>query len=210
MQELKLEYNKKISPPYSNLQKDNMDLYQETKHTQPKSFDDEGTRVDGQIPILSSINASEEIRYRLIYDNSFNDDDIEKENNVAGRAFVRGISLDITRMEQFVQHAKELMQNINQGGELVFNGKNIHLWKYCYIEEREVPINRQNCSGGAVNGPKKIHLGFRIYQIHDFYKGDGLFSLRQYHFIDGKVPSNRGVSMRHGNFSKLLQVIKNS
>ena len=65
--------------------------------------------------------------------------------------------------------------------------------------------------GGAVSGPKKIHLGFRIYLTHNFYGGDGLFSIRQYYLIEGEeVPSNRGVSMRHGNFSKLLRVIKNS
>ena len=62
-----------------------------------------------------------------------------------------------------------------------------------------------------MSGPKKIHLGFRIYLTYNFYKGDGLFSIRQYYLIEGKeVPSNRGVSMRHGNFSKLLWVIEDS
>ena len=62
-----------------------------------------------------------------------------------------------------------------------------------------------------MNGPKKIHLGFRIYQTYHSYKGDGLFSLRQYYLIEGKeVPSNKNISIRHGNFSKLLWVIKDS
>ena len=65
--------------------------------------------------------------------------------------------------------------------------------------------------GGAVSGPKKIHLGFRIYLTYDFYKEDGLFSIRQYYLIEGKeLPSKRGISMRHSNFSKLIWVIKNS
>ena len=138
---------------------------QETQHNQPKLFNEEGSSVDGQTPILSSIIVSEEIRSKLFYDNCFNDYDIEIENRATGRRFVRGISLDIPRMEQFVEQAKDLMENINRGGELVYSGKNIHigfriylcysaaegeegvycLRKYCYIEQKEVPIDRGVC-----------------------------------------------------------------
>ena len=63
--------------------------------------------------------------------------------------------------------------------------------------------------GGAVNRAVRIHLGFWIYLTYDYYEGDGLFSIRQYYLIEGKeVAGKKGVSLRCGNFSKLIRTIQ--
>ena len=60
-----------------------------------------------------------------------------------------------------------------------------------------------------MNRAVRIHLGFRIYLTYDYYEGDSLFSIRQYYLIEGKeVAGKKGVSVRCGNFSKLIRTIQ--
>ena len=144
---------------------------------------DQGPRMEGRTPIFSFIPVGELISAKLKYDSIFDEYVIEVEKKVIdvdepSGPFVRGVSLDVDRMVDFVDYAEDLVQGIL-------------------------------ARGGAVNRAVRIHLGFRIYLTYDYYEGDGLFSIRQYYLIEGKeVAGKKGVSLRCGNFSKLIRSIQ--